>query len=399
MLGKEHHRAKLTTRSRLTLRLAYCVLFFLWVIALPSATQAHELRPAIVDLTYSSSQTELQDKGLGIDALVNLESLIAGIEPEHDNTDLSQNAGVYKQLRSLDENRLRSEFELFRERFVSAIQITDSNGNNVELKFESIDIPSVGNTDVPRDSRIKLYAELKPGTSALRWQWSDAFGEVIVRANNETGPLDFAILLSPGQQTDLIQFTKPTKQSRWHNLANYIVIGFEHILPKGLDHILFIVGLFLLTTKWQSLAVQATVFTLAHSITLALGATGVLRISPSVVEPLIALSIVVICIENLFFSRLGKWRIAIVFVFGLLHGLGFASVLDDVGHDSTNFLIALVGFNLGVELGQLTVVAICLFTVGFWFSKKSYYKKLITRPASGLIGLVGLYWFVQRAFF
>ncbi len=376
----------------------YLLAALLCLVLLPSTTEAHELRPAIVDLTYTNTPSELVDSGLSVKMIVNLESLIAGIGPEHENTDSSQNAEIYKQLRSLGEAGLLSEFERFQQRFISAIQITDTDGGIVSLTIKSIAIPSVGNTDVPRDSIIHLHAALNTTPVALRWQWSEAFGEVIVRANSEPGPLDYATLLSPGQQTDVIQFTQPMKQSSWKVFTNYVMIGFEHILPKGTDHILFVVGLFLLTTQWRALALQVTVFTLAHSITLALGASDLLRISPSIVEPLIALSIVFICIENVCINKLSKWRVTMVFLFGLLHGLGFASVLDEVGHDSVNFLIALLGFNVGVEFGQLTVIACCLITVGYWFGKKKYYRALITGPASVVIGVIGLYWFLQRTF-
>ena len=167
-------------------------------------------------------------------------------------------------------------------------------------------------------------------------------------------------------------------------------------MPKGLDHILFVVGLFLLAPRLRPLAVQISTFTLAHSITLALGAIGLLRISPSIVEPLIALSIVFVCVENFITVRLSKWRIVTVFSFGLLHGLGFASVLDEVGLAAGNFVTALLGFNVGVELGQLLVVAACLLSVGLWFGSKGWYRSRISQPASIVVGLIGAYWFVQR---
>lgn len=114
---------------------------------------------------------------------------------------------------------------------------------------------------------------------------------------------------------------------------------------------------------------QVTSFTVAHTITLALGATGMIQISPAVVEPLIAASIVYVCIENMVSDKLQLWRPAVVFGFGLLHGLGFAGVLSEIGIASNFFISALVSFNVGVYLGQIFVILLCFFTVGFWFRK------------------------------
>ena len=175
-----------------------------------------------------------------------------------------------------------------------------------------------------------------------------------------------------------------------------MAIGYEHIVPRGLDHILFVIGLFLLAPRFKPIAWQISMFTLAHTITLALGMTGIIALPASIVEPLIALSISVICVENLLANRTGKSRLAIVFVFGLLHGLGFAGVLSDIGLASDRFASSLLAFNIGVELGQLTVVFLCFLLVGWWFGEKPWYRKIVTNPASLLIGATGSFWFLQR---
>jgi hypothetical protein len=131
-------------------------------------------------------------------------------------------------------------------------------------------------------------------------------------------------------------------------------------------------------------------------VTLALGIYGVVRISPAIVEPLIAASIVFVAVENLFTDRLQRWRPAVVFGFGLLHGLGFAGVLKEIGLPSSQFVTALIGFNLGVELGQLTVIAACFLGVGFWFRHRHWYRWAITMPASAVVAIVATVWFFQR---
>jgi hypothetical protein len=114
------------------------------------------------------------------------------------------------------------------------------------------------------------------------------------------------------------------------------------------------------------------------------------------VEALIAASIVYVCIENIFLNKLSRWRPLIIFAFGLLHGLGFASVLGDVGLEPSSFVAGLIGFNVGVEVGQLAVIAACFLLVGFWFRNKPWYRNVITIPASILIALIAIYWVLER---
>ena len=118
------------------------------------------------------------------------------------------------------------------------------------------------------------------------------------------------------------------------------------------------VGLFLLGTRWRPLLLQVTLFTIAHSVTLGLSMLGIVSLPSSIVEPLIAFSIAYVAVENLFTTELSPWRGALVFLFGLLHGLGFAGVLGELGMPRGQFGLALVSFNVGVELGQLSVIAL-----------------------------------------
>ena len=171
--------------------------------------------------------------------------------------------------------------------------------------------------------------------------------------------------------------------------------GIEHIIPKGTDHILFVLGLFFSSLILRPLLWQVTAFTVAHTITLALAALNVIQIPATIVEPIIALSIAWIAVENCIFKRPGKWRPFIVFGFGLLHGLGFAAVLNDYGLPEGNFISSLLAFNIGVELGQLLVLIAALALV-WLIRRKSWYRKRIQIPASLIIALVGIFWFVER---
>ena len=187
-------------------------------------------------------------------------------------------------------------------------------------------------------------------------------------------------------------FTRPT---RLEIARQYLWLGYTHILPKGLDHILFVLGLFLLSPRWKTMLLQVTAFTVAHSITLGLSIYGIVSLPSRIVEPLIALSIAYVAVENLFTRDLKPWRVALVFMFGLLHGLGFAGVLRELGLPREEFLTALVTFNLGVEGGQLTVIAAALAGVGASM-RKAWYRAWVVIPVSMVIAAIGLYWTVVR---
>jgi len=133
----------------------------------------------------------------------------------------------------------------------------------------------------------------------------------------------------------------------------------------------------------------------AHTATLALSTLGLVRLSPAVVEPLIALSIAYVAIENTVVRELRPWRIALVFGFGLLHGLGFAGALGALGLPRGSFLAALLSFNVGVELGQLAVLALAFAVLGA-FRARPWYRRFVTVPVSLAIAAVGLFWTVSR---
>ena len=176
----------------------------------------------------------------------------------------------------------------------------------------------------------------------------------------------------------------------------YLNLGFKHILPLGLDHILFVLSLFLFSADLKKVLWQSLAFTVAHSVTLGLAVYDVVTISPNVVEPLIALSIMYVALENIFAKKLKASRIGIIFLFGLIHGLGFASVLNSLGLPKDAFLSSLIMFNVGVELGQVIVILAAFLLFGLWFGKKPYYRKYIVTPLSLLIAAIALFWVIER---
>ena len=189
--------------------------------------------------------------------------------------------------------------------------------------------------------------------------------------------------------------THSTESGAWSNFSSYFNQGFEHILPEGLDHILFVLGLFLLCRAWKPILLQVTTFTFAHTITLALATLGYVSAPADIVEPIIAASIAVIALENIFRPTYGKFRIILVFVFGLIHGLGFAQRLIDERIPSGSIISSLLGFNLGVEFGQLAVIGLAIAAT-FWIKDEEKYRGWVVIPASTLIAVAGLFWAYQR---
>ena len=201
---------------------------------------------------------------------------------------------------------------------------------------------------------------------------------------------------------DLQQFSVDVDRGKLSTAVLYVSIGVRHILPGGLDHILFVLAIFLASVRLRALLLQVSAFTVAHTVTLALAASGVITPSPAVVEPLIALTIGYVAIENLYFRDMTKWRPAVVFGFGLIHGMGFAGFFGELGLPPGQFWSALIGFNLGVEVGQLLVLIVAA-VLGMYLQRwlgdadgTRRYRRFVVLPGSALIGLVGCWWAVER---
>lgn len=176
----------------------------------------------------------------------------------------------------------------------------------------------------------------------------------------------------------------------------YFKLGVMHIIPAGLDHILFIVSLCLLSTNVKTIVWQATAFTLAHTVTLALSMKSIIVAPSNIVEPIIALSIVFVAIENIILQELKPWRIIIVFLFGLIHGMGFASVLNEIGIPPDRFVSSVLFFNLGVEAGQLSIILTVFGCIIYPFGKSKEYRKYFVYPISTIIALVATWWTIER---
>ena len=265
---------------------------------------------------------------------------------------------------------------------------------------------SVSFVQLPVMLMLSLEGHLPAETRSVSFHFPAVMGVVSVTVNRP-GQTPVALVANSGEATppvplQLNHAVAPSANAnpvaepgRWSVARQYLVLGFGHILPEGTDHILFVLGLFLLSCRLKPLLWQVTAFTVAHSITLGLAMYGVFRLPSAVVEPLIAASIAFVAVENICTPELKPWRPFVVFGFGLIHGLGFSSVLLELGLPRQDFATALFAFNGGVELGQLTVITAAFLAVGWW-RNRTWYRRSIVIPASALIAATGLFWTVQR---
>ena len=360
------------------------------IILLPFQSLAHEITPNIADISINR-------KSITVELRFNVEAFLARIDLSLiQDTDDAEQISNYKNLRTLNSDSLSALFQENWQHFSNQIEINSSTlGKVVKLDFVSLSVPYLEELDLPRLSIVTFNVNL-PDIGAVTFRLNEIFGSTILRQFGvEEGLTQY---LAPGQTSDAMQRNVSLRKSSISRLGEYTLIGFYHVVPHGLDHILFVLGLFLLSLKTSILLWQISAFTLAHTLTLIASAFGIISINSSIVEPLIAASIVYISVENIFFSNLNKWRTVIVFALGLLHGLGFATVLAEFGLPTEQFLPALIGFNIGVELGQLSVIFIAYLLIGLLFGKKQYYRSFITIPASCVIALTGCWWVFERTF-
>jgi hypothetical protein len=337
-----------------------------------------------------------------LDIHANLEALLSGAGRAAVRGN-PQVQAEYKRLSELSAEALKSEFESKQHLLVDKIAIV-LNGERAQPKVTLV-TPREG-SDTKGGSIVRLSGQLPENIEAIDFGYSRSLGEVVFRyrkLDKVTDSWGDWVWLSRQKAKQAASSTASTSDSVNEApsisdvFKDYIILGFTHILPKGVDHILFIIGLFLLSSKIKPLIAQATAFTVAHTLTLGLTMQGLISLSPSIIEPLIAFSIAYVGIENIVQKELHRFRIVLVFLFGLLHGMGFASVLTDLGLPKGQFINALLSFNLGVELGQLAILTTCFVLIALPLRHKAWYRRGIVIPVSLVIAVVGIYWGVQRS--
>jgi hydrogenase/urease accessory protein HupE len=249
----------------------------------------------------------------------------------------------------------------------------------------------------PPAAIIHLTGDIPPHATHLEWRYAWTFASYALTVRTSPAAPPTTVWLEGDAASAPIPLaSSPASAERWRTAWRYLVLGFTHILPGGIDHMLFVLGIYLLSGRARSVLWQVSAFTVAHSITLGLGLYGLIAAPPRVVEPLIALSIAYVAIENVFLSELRSWRLALVFAFGLLHGMGFAGALKELGLPRSEFLTALLTFNIGVEAGQMTVIAAAFVLLGWHWRHRDWYRRRIVVPVSLLIACTAVYWTIER---
>lgn len=378
-------------------------------VVLAAAWLATVLLPTIArghDFTLTEARLEITaDGAVVLDLVCDLDALALGVSPSTDDAEL-----VAALVALAPDERVTRRETL--ERMLTRRLRLRVDGAPLETSVVLPEAPSDPTSATPAIAEAipgsdvrptflgviaRLEAHLPDDAEAITFSASRAFPPVhLTIVDRRTGRTERQVLDQAVPSVPYRLDAPPSLAGRLRVAGRYVALGFQHIVPAGPDHVLFVLGLFLLTTAWRPLLWQVSAFTLAHTVTLACAAVGLIALPAHIVEPLIALSIAYVAIENVFTERLSAWRPALVFAFGLLHGLGFAGVLGDLGLPRPALAGALIGFNVGVELGQLAVIAIAFAVLGP-FRTRPWYRRRITIPLSLIIAAIGLYWFVERA--
>lgn len=242
-------------------------------------------------------------------------------------------------------------------------------------------------------THLVVDAQPGPGDLVVHWSGEEEAELIVLTEDSEDGEI---VSARPGHDIILLKVAAsgtaaPAKQEM---TGGWVESGFRHVLPLGLDHMLFILGLFLMVPRWKPLLKQSLMFTLAHSLTLALCVLGWVHLPSRLVEVLIAFSIAFIGVENLFARKVGKLRLFLVLGFGLIHGMGFANVLAEKldGIPRDRLAGPLLGFNVGVELAQITVLAAAFLLL--WPLKR--WTLQVQTAGSVIVALAGIGWMIER---
>jgi hydrogenase/urease accessory protein HupE len=344
-----------------------------------AAVGAHEIGTTRVSVLFP------EDRTYDIVVVTDAASLAEKLEASAGRS-LPANTGA-DRLRSL----LTDADETFRRRFKLTF-----DGSEARPAIAYAVEPAVDATSAPA-ATIRLSGLIPPDAHTFAWTYGWTFASYAMTVRSSASENTATEWLEGGETSAPFAMTAvPLPADRLGTALRYLALGFTHIVPNGLDHMLFVLGIYLLSGRARSVLWQVSAFTVAHSITLGLSMYGIVTMTPRIVEPLIALSIAYVAIENVFLSELKSWRIALVFGFGLLHGMGFAGALKELGLPRSEFVTALLTFNIGVEAGQLAVISAAFLLVGWHCANRAWYRSRIVVPASMAIACTAVYWTIQR---
>ncbi len=353
---------------------------------------SHEIKPSIADFFYDENYLNFKIR-------LNAELILSDIDASNvSNTDSSSLSEIYDEFRILNNKDLEQIFLNSWNQISSNIEIKINNVSK-QTNLIKIEVEDIQNFEISRDSHVYFRVLLDKNSEQFTFSWIKKYGPIILRENNNNKLEDelFTEYLQSGKVSNQFSFNENNFEKKLDSFIKFFILGVQHIIPKGLDHILFIFGLFLFSSSLKKLITQITIFTIAHSITLIFVSLSVMKINPQIVEPIIALTIVYVGLENIFKNYIKEYfRYIVILFFGLLHGLGFALVLSDIGYRSTDLFINLFSFNIGIEVAQISIVLVLYILIALNFAKNKNYSMFFQVPSSILISSIGLYWFFER---
>lgn len=356
--------------------------------SLISSCFSHEEQPSVADF-------EVANLTLSMKIITNLETLLNdgsnGLSAVISGEVERANKGSYLDLSSgeIKELLFRSWPFLMPGIFFKANQV------DLQLHLANVLIDFNEGAEAEKTVTIFVTSQIPAGSEYLTFGWSEKFGDLVIREQGDKESL-YSGYLSKGEISPKLLLKVEGNLSHSAQFLSYIFSGLYHIIPVGFDHILFIVGLYLVSNQLRLLVLQVSLFTFAHTITLGLASFEIISVSSAIVEPIIALSIIYIGLENYFVRERNNYRNILIFGFGLLHGLGFAGVLTSLELTSEGIFLPLLAFNIGVELGQILVLIFCFISFGYWFRSKLWYYSRVVRPLSSLLVMTGLFWLIER---
>tara|TARA_B100001123_G_scaffold438745_1_gene574192 strand:- start:16929 stop:18056 length:1128 start_codon:yes stop_codon:yes gene_type:complete len=355
--------------------------------ALPNLSEAHPL-------TFTATQLILHTDGtFTVNMTCDLDALALGRSQDTEDEQL-----VFA-LQQLNPNEFQNIIDRLETLFERRVRVRFSgNPEPFSVTFPDYGTAAALDADIP--TVLGLTAQLRgtipPDAKDVEFFASRSFSNVHLSVVNETNKTTIQTIIERGARSDPIELGDRIRdQSAISIQAKFFAMGLRHIIPDGTDHILFVLGLFLLSTAIKSLIIQITAFTVAHALTLAFATFGLINLPTIIIEPLIAISIAYIAIENIFLSRVTGRRAIVVFSFGLLHGLGFATILIELMLPPNELVLSLVSFNLGIEFGQLIVIGAAWLTIG-QFRRRKWYRSRVVIPASVFIAVIAGVWIVER---
>ena len=351
---------------------------------------AHEIKPTVVEFSKIENQINLV-------LIFNAEAFLANVDASiYKETKNSSKSKIYDELRLLSKEMLKERIFKSKDQITNSIFVKTSE-KPLKLKVVEIDVLDENNIEKVRFTKIYFKTYNQIIETPIKFSTKKIFGPLIFKnfsnINKDTQKPQLQ-WLKPGNQTSQIEILEE-KNNFPNLLISGVWNGIIHIIPYGFDHILFILGLFFFSHKLKTLLIQVTTFTIAHSTTLILGGLGYVTISVVIVEAIIAASIIWIGFENLFRKNMNISRIGVIFCFGLLHGLGFASMFKLIGLEGTDYYLNLLSFNVGIELGQILVLLPLVILIPL-FNRIKLYRILIAIPASIIIALFGVDTFINR---